>query len=125
VREVLHVFDTTTEANAFVVGVEWVNDSAIEVIDILVGDDELGPRSAVLCHDEDGEFDVEFDHREDRERVERVKEAPDRGRPCACTTTSGSDGALCLCHERTLRPSGQCRECEDGLHLFEGIRSVS
>ena len=127
-REVRHVFDTTTEANAFVIGVEWVNDSAIEVVDIEVGDDVLGPRSTVLCSDEDADDtfccdgDAEFDHRlgVDRERVERVGEAADRGLACVCVRTREADGALCLCQQRTLELSQECLDCQTGSHLFEG-----
>lgn len=56
-RTVKHEFATTTEANAFVIGVAWVNDGAIEVIDIEVGD-----TSVVVCEDEDGDEDVFFSH---------------------------------------------------------------
>ena len=48
-RIVRHRFRDTTEANAFVAGVEWVNDSAIQVIDIEVGDYAI-----VVCEDDDG-----------------------------------------------------------------------
>ena len=53
-KQVRHIFDTTTEANAFVAGVEYVNDSSLEVVDIEVGTDDLGPRSTVVVNDDDG-----------------------------------------------------------------------
>jgi hypothetical protein len=58
-RIVRHVWPDTTTANAFVAGVEWVNDSALEVIDILVGD-----TATVVVEDEDGFGDVTIDHTE-------------------------------------------------------------
>lgn len=61
-RTVRHRFRTTTEANAFVEGVEWVNDGAVEVIDIEVGD-----FAVVVCEDEDGgDEDITLDYIEDQ-----------------------------------------------------------
>jgi len=36
VRQVKHIFADNREAQAFICGVDWVNDGAIEVIDVLV-----------------------------------------------------------------------------------------
>lgn len=54
-RTVKHQFDTRAEALGFIAGVEWVNDSAVEIVDI-----ELGPNDSfvVVTTDEDGEGDA-------------------------------------------------------------------
>lgn len=57
-RIVRHVWPTTTTANAFVIGVEWVNDGALQVVDIEIGD----TTTVVVIEDEDGELDETFDH---------------------------------------------------------------
>ena len=70
-RTVTHIYFTSTEANAFVDGVQWVNDSAVEVQDIQDGEDEDGPFAKVICLDEDGEEDKVFDHRDRALLVDR------------------------------------------------------
>lgn len=64
-RTVKHTFDTVAEANAFVDGVEWVNDDAIECVDIEVGTLDNRPAATVICIDEEGDIDTDIDHRED------------------------------------------------------------
>lgn len=59
-RTVLHLFGSELEAAAFAEGVAWVNDGALEVIDVRVCDfSEVPPHWVVECHDEDGEADRE------------------------------------------------------------------
>ena len=63
-RQVRHIFSDNREAQAFICGVNWVNDSALEAIDALVGTDEDGSLIAtVMVIDEEGDDDAEFDHR--------------------------------------------------------------
>lgn len=69
---VRHLFTTEAEAEAFRVGVEYVNDDAIEVVDIartVVPPDAW----AAVIDDSDGDEDYTADHRP----------APDP-RPCSC-----------------------------------------
>lgn len=47
-RTVRHSFATTTEANLFISGVEWVNADDVTIIDIEVGD-----RAVVVTQDDD------------------------------------------------------------------------
>lgn len=64
-RQVRHRFHTADQANAFICGVNWVNDSALEAIDVEVGTDEGKPVATALINDEDGgDEDAVWDHRE-------------------------------------------------------------
>jgi hypothetical protein len=65
-RTVQHIFRTPEEATAFEIGVEWVNDSAIEIVNVITGNIEsYGDCTIVICEDDDGdeEDNLTFDHR--------------------------------------------------------------
>jgi len=69
-RIVTHRFDSVAEAEAFSEGVEWVNDSALE----LVSDDHDDP-TTLIYQDEDGEDEnLTIDHRKERITIENGQE---------------------------------------------------
>lgn len=62
-RYVSDIFDTKAEAEAFALGVEWVNDSAVE-LDALAPMPGGRPGFVVVHTDEDGEaVNLTRDHR--------------------------------------------------------------
>ncbi len=61
--EITHIFVTEDEVDAFMKGVEWVNDSAIELSGYGPLDDGHG--YAVVYEDADGDEDVTHDYRKD------------------------------------------------------------
>lgn len=61
-RTVKHLFSTPEEAVAFVIGVDWANDSALEH----QGTHQRADHVEVVYTDEDHTSDATFDHRRNR-----------------------------------------------------------
>jgi hypothetical protein len=65
-RQVTWVFDTETQMDAFIAGVEWVNDGALElsgsgpVAAAAVEGEDLVPGWIAIFDDEDGDGDATF-----------------------------------------------------------------
>ena len=61
-----HIFHNVEQANAFICGVNWVNDSELEPIDVLVDADESGELivTAIVNDTDSDEDDMVIDHRE-------------------------------------------------------------
>jgi len=60
-----HIFHNAEQANAFICGVNWVNDDSLVPHDVLVGEENGEPIATAIIDDEDGdEEDMRIDHRE-------------------------------------------------------------
>lgn len=73
-RQVRHVFSDNREAQAFICGVNWVNDDSLEVIDVEVGDEDDGKGgrriTATVVVNDEGRTDWRTPWEEDRIRRE-------------------------------------------------------
>ena len=69
IRTIRHHFKNPQQAEGFIEGVEWVNDSSLEYIDTIDGEDPGGNLETVVTYtDKDGEpenIDLDFYHRVD------------------------------------------------------------